>query len=1342
MMHYRRFGWRAGDTGEHRLVFRQIPPIEKSPESRAQEVLDELTADTLDAQQQERLSQTLTTESPVYQALLVESQKRDESQRHIINQNLLHLRELMDQRMEGKAERVEVLGRIDRLQRVIVSAATPETATPPAAALPEVAPEAAITPASPSAPKRWFENSVDWAKEKGKVAWEWTKQTSGKTRTWMEAHPNLTIAIGSTLGVGLLYGLWKWWNGRGTKGSETGPSQPTEKKESAFLRVVRWVPFVGLLAVMGYGGYSAYEWWKKFRNDPLGVRNSPVTRGALGLAETVGGGLAGAAKEIWSNIPDRLKNKISQGTHTYNVLTGRESYTGNIDVDCILALAADGLGEFLLVGGLGYLFNSTYGLVWELPGRLVHGLERAFIAGQWGEGFKEFGKAYIAGGIVYFTSIAAVEKWLLGRPDSAMMSSVNWVYEMYAKVPGVRGFLDKRVGVALQAADRKVWPVLKKLGFQEAGQFREIRGQSAYFSFESRSHRSLHKTALGSSASESLAAELLRDCNQWDNIVLKLEDPDVSTLQKYLKRWDAQRILSSSKSKRAEALDELRRVLKQLGESGAKRPTWVPQGLWQQAMSDVDFNSKYAITQVREAISRLPSVAPAAAPGVPPPAPAATPPIPAPPPSPSPTPPASPVPPQSPGAPAAPASGPSPASAPSPTAPASQPLPQQAPTQPAPSPSQAAGPSSLPEKQPTQPSTTAAETPPSKLTPADRGVKPNVPAGEGAEALDGQPEGVKQAARQKAAAEMAEQAAETIDSLKKQVRAAQQAGDHAEVARLLQAHRAALKTAEQTDEEARALLRALEGAEKVQLKWTKFVGPGLTGLGIIVDVLLVTMNEWELAHARQEGNAGLAAVLVKKRQSLVGAGAGGIVWGGGAYGLTAALGAETAHASIPLLTMGTATAPGWLTAGVLAAPVIWAGFRSEAIFDAVKEWEKSERAYLAEDGAALLSTLRKKETERSAGHGAAYGDTWFQNQWKKWTWSKPAYEEYYQKMYERSEHINRNMREKIYSAYFLQYTQPLLFSGDMTRVIERAQVLAQGNTDPEQQKKFFQQALGEIARPRIQEAVRAKLQFLRDVAGVDFIGVSPLVLSHADAYAALVQLKRQSEREGKPPRFAYRMPNGEERVLDLAEFGSQGNQLSQEKRSAIQRVVQEYHERAQVTELYQKHFQQSALREAARNPQELQAAEAQLRQNVRADVLLRMRHAILRAEQQLRDSVFPEEKKDVVRMQFHREFEEKFSAFLALLADPACTGEQYAGALRGLETLWEERPEEMYRRNTSALKDVIEHPPAPVVDLYGGTDTFGPAIRHAKRALPAHELAGLEHLLDAVDAAEQEGPSA
>ncbi|MDD5103877.1 MAG: hypothetical protein PHX93_05805, partial [Candidatus Peribacteraceae bacterium] len=636
---------------------------------------------------------------------------------------------------------------------------------------------------------------------------------------------------------------------------------------------------------------------------------------------------------------------------------------------------------------------------------------------------------------------------------------------------------------------------------------------------------------------------------------------------------------------------------------------------------------------------------------------------------------------------------------------------------------------------------TATEAPPPKLTPADRGVTTNVPGTDGAHALEGQPEGVQRAARQGAAAEMAERAVAALDDLKKQVQAARQAGDHAEVARLLQSNRTVLKAAEGTDEEAKALLRALEGAEKVQLKWVKFVGPGLVGLGVLADVLLVTLNEWEISRAQQEGNAGLAAVLRKKRQSLVGAGAGGLVWGTGEYALTAAVGAEAAHASIPLLSVGSAAAPGWLAGGVLAIPVVWAGIHSEAIFDAVKEWNKDERAYLAEDGAALLSVIHRKETERTAGQGAAYGDSPFQGLWKRLTWSEQARTDYYQKMYENSEHINRTMREKMYAAYFLKYMQPSLLPGDIARVQERARSLIQshGVTDAEQQKALFQQALAEIAKPRVQEAVAAKRHFLQSVLMSDFRVVSSLELAKTDAYAELVQLRQQLQKQGKSLSLRYRTADGEERTIDLAEFGHTGA-LSPEVRMAIQRVVLEYREQTQVTDLFRKHFQKSALTDAADGPQK-EIAQAMLRREVRADILHRIRHSILRAEQQLRDSDFPDEKKDVVRMQLRHEFEEKFSTFTVLLSNPSCSFEDYRQALHRLESFWEgaKRPERPYQRNTSALKEAIEHTPAPTFTPFGVVDTRAPAIHHAKSGIPEQELAGLDHLLDKVDALPQEG---
>jgi len=69
---------------------------------------------------------------------------------------------------------------------------------------------------------------------------------------WAKEHPNISIAIGTTLGVGLIYGAWKWWN------SSEESDEKSEKKSSKW-GWVKWVPVVGLAAALVAGGIYAAD---------------------------------------------------------------------------------------------------------------------------------------------------------------------------------------------------------------------------------------------------------------------------------------------------------------------------------------------------------------------------------------------------------------------------------------------------------------------------------------------------------------------------------------------------------------------------------------------------------------------------------------------------------------------------------------------------------------------------------------------------------------------------------------------------------------------------------------------------------------------------------------------------------------------------------------------------------------------------------------------------------------------------------------------------------------------------------------------------------------------------
>jgi len=588
---------------------------------------------------------------------------------------------------------------------------------------------------------------------------------------------------------------------------------------------------------------------------------------------------------------------------------------------------------------------------------------------------------------------------------------------------------------------------------------------------------------------------------------------------------------------------------------------------------------------------------------------------------------------------------------------------------------------------------------------------------------------------------------DNIDDLKREFDAAKQAGNSKRIADLLTKNRALLKAADKGDEQAQAMLKLLTSAEKIQQR-LKNLGRGLIAIGLIIDVIFISVNEWELVQARKAGNTGLASILEKRRLSLVGAGVGGATWVS-APAIVGALHGSGVVVTVPgAAALG--TAPMWVSAGALAVPVVLASIHSEAIYGAVKEWDKSEQKYTEDDAASLLSGIKKKETERTAGTGAAYGDT-IVGGLGRWIWSKRSaegrrrYNQHYQEKFEETEHINFNMRDKMYSAYFMKYTMPSLLPGDLEVVQQRAEgiVASKQNVTEQERNKIFEDVLRDVATSRMKESVNAKRHYITSVRGAEnFRMMTPQDISRADAYAELVMIRKQLELRGEPLELTYLTEDGAKKKIDLTEFGYTGDITSLEVRGKINSAVIEYHEQVQVAGLYNDHLSKSTITEAAESPDQKSVAREILRVQVRGDVLKRLRHHINRAEQRIRDSKLTKNQKDVVRVHLRGKFEEKFDVLMSLLSKPECSLEQYNDALKQLEFVWNDAKasETVYKRDTSSFKKAVDQAQNYMPSVgYGGygsykkTDSPHEVLARERDALGVGKLASLDTMLGEVD---------
>ncbi len=523
-----------------------------------------------------------------------------------------------------------------------------------------------------------------------------------------------------------------------------------------------------------------------------------------------------------------------------------------------------------------------------------------------------------------------------------------------------------------------------------------------------------------------------------------------------------------------------------------------------------------------------------------------------------------------------------------------------------------------------------------------------------------------------ATAEAAKEAKD-FGSLQREIDAARKTGNTAEVARLATENTKAIQVAaEAGDAEAKALLHGLDFAKK----WTagKVAMKGLPFIGTAIDVYLIRANEVEIAKATAKGDLQKVADLKSERSSLLGAGAGGLLWAGaetaGALGF-----GNGAILTLPGTVSGGvlgATASGLATGAVLVAPIVAASFYREAIKESVAEWKKSEQEYAQISGAKLLGEIRKKMTERTTGTAAANGDTMVQS-------LIVGTPERYQKKFDETErNINRPMREKMYGAYFMKYTQAPWTEAD-TELAERELeefFKERTNVSKEERKQQSDLIIKNIVKQRFNEAVADKKRFIEHVSitGEGFSSAKPQELAQADDYAEVRSVYRNLVSKGQKPELKYKDASGAERILDLSAFRFAGEPTAEAK-IEIRNVLNAYRNDIKIPRTLAQQSMGSLL---AKNmgtdyPNEQKAMMETAEQGIRKEILTQLRHHILHAEEQIEAYALGESTQDrrvkacLIREEVRREFEGQYDQFISKIGEQIHTPEEYQSWIKRME---------------------------------------------------------------------------
>lgn len=447
------------------------------------------------------------------------------------------------------------------------------------------------------------------------------------------------------------------------------------------------------------------------------------------------------------------------------------------------------------------------------------------------------------------------------------------------------------------------------------------------------------------------------------------------------------------------------------------------------------------------------------------------------------------------------------------------------------------------------------------------------------------------------------------------------ARNHKELGRLVTENEDLLRRAADAGDKAAG--QALEASRFAKSSRLAKMGAGtLIGIGIAFDAYLLIENEREIAEAKKN-NPGLVSTLEARRTSLVAAGGGGALLEAGMY------------------TAGVSGGAGL----VLAAPVVGGAIYSELVYDAIRDWEKSEQEYLREDSGTLLTTIQEKMTERTRGTAAAHGDTPAQWLWKKMPWygGDRAAQHYQEKFDETDKGINLTQRQKLYTAYALK------------------------------------NARGE----NLTEMARLQNNYIAMVTHGVFDALPPQELSEAEIYASLTMLRALKEKEGQPQTIIYLSADGMEKTFNLSLFAFDGVPQTVEEKQRVSDAVAEYRNVVQPALLYTR-FTLSM--DYARSSD---IHSDSLRASIRGDLVMRARHHLNKAEEYIRASDLSIHEKDIVRLELRKNFEDRVAAIVTEFEEGTIDPKQFSAALAKLEYVADEAknfPREILARSSSPIK--------------------------------------------------------
>jgi len=485
-----------------------------------------------------------------------------------------------------------------------------------------------------------------------------------------------------------------------------------------------------------------------------------------------------------------------------------------------------------------------------------------------------------------------------------------------------------------------------------------------------------------------------------------------------------------------------------------------------------------------------------------------------------------------------------------------------------------------------------------------------------------------------------------LAKLLQQIDGVKKAGNNKELARLL---RDPLldQAAKQGDEAAQALVTARNAVSR-----GRWIGRGLIGLGVAIDLAFIGYNEYRIQNALEEGENQLADILRAKRKTLVASGFSSVP-------LTVAT-TSFAASSTPLITLGVATAPAWATGIVLAAPVAVGAAYAESIYSNLEEWNAKERDYAGLQGGNILHQIHEWETRRDSAHYAAgHRDS---NAMALWRWStawtqaaKERRNQHYIRQHQEADTaINQPQRMKLYSAYFLRYSTVSLSATDWESVEKRMKALLDSDhsrgdkpsASPKiyEEKEAFQNALQHVLGQKQQHMLQAKIAYIQHRSRGNMRLLPPDELERADTYQELLNMKAEMERTGRRPMLQYIQEDGSEHTISLTDVNP-GNW--QQTDYVISEYMNEYKPRMEFM---------TAIRdlEMARSEDRNRVEE-----NIRESIVRAAVHHLNRAEQRVTESKLSNMHKMALRQALRLKFETQVDQVLAILNDPESTVQQY-----------------------------------------------------------------------------------